>query len=66
MHKTKTWTVRCTPMERLALEMLAQREDRKRSEMLREIVRDAAKRHGLWPPDQVQAQGSGGDATSGA
>lgn len=40
----------CTKQEREALELVAQVEGIKRPELLRQLVRDAAKDRGLWPP----------------
>jgi len=51
MIKTDVIHVRCTTIERQALELVAQHERRNTSETLREIVREAAQRRGLWPPD---------------
>jgi len=42
------------PSERAALELLAQHERRNLSETLRELIRDAAQRQGLWPPETKQ------------
>ena len=50
MRKTESLQVRCTPLERKALEAVAQAEGRKMSEMLRELIREGAQKRGLWPP----------------
>lgn len=42
---------RCNQEERQALELVALAERRKPSEALRELIREAAQRRGLWPPD---------------
>lgn len=47
---------RCTETERAALEMMARAEDRTSSEMLRELVRQAARERGLWPGKVQQTQ----------
>jgi len=39
------------PSEKVALELLAQRERRNLSETIRELIREAAAREGLWPPE---------------
>jgi hypothetical protein len=49
MIKTKLVQARCTDAERQALERIAQYEQRKLSEALREIIREGAKSRGLWP-----------------
>lgn len=42
--------VKMTPEEEAALKALAAVERRNRSEMIRELIREACKPHGLWPP----------------
>lgn len=42
--------VRLLPEEREALLALARAERRRPSELLRELIRDGAKKRGLWPP----------------
>jgi len=56
--KTEIVRARVTPAERLALVMMARREARRPSEMLREAIREAAARRNLWPP--VGQEHSGG------
>jgi hypothetical protein len=50
MNKTQVIRARCEPNEHAALLAIAQHEHRRPSEVLRAIVREAAKRRGLWPP----------------
>ena len=50
MNRTVMVKARCTPIEASALDAIALLEQRKRSETLREIIREAAQRRGLWPP----------------
>ncbi len=45
-----------TPRERLALMRMTKTEGRKLSEMLREIVREAALRRNCWPVDEPTNQ----------
>ena len=49
MIKTEWLQARCTIVEKQALRRIAQYEQRKLSEALREIVREAARARGLWP-----------------
>ena len=51
MTKTEVMRARCTPVERKALGAIAHAEGIKTSEALREVVRQAARERGLWPPD---------------
>jgi len=55
----KIWEIRarCTPAEHAALVTMAQSERRKLSELLRECVRETAKRRGLWPPAEAAQTG---------
>lgn len=60
MNRTMTVRARVNQSERAALLHMAARENRGLSEMLREVIREAARRRNLWP-----AQGAGkgaGDA----
>jgi len=50
-QRTATMRARCFESERRALEDLAKREGRSVSDVLRELVRDRAKRVGLWPTE---------------
>ena len=50
MNRSITVTARFLPIEKTALEQVAEREHRSRSELLRELVRSKAREHGLWPP----------------
>ena len=49
MIRSETIRARVTPTERQALALIAQEEDRRVSETLRELVRREAARRGLWP-----------------
>jgi hypothetical protein len=49
MYKTEFVQTRCTVAEKRALIRIARHEQRKLSEALREIIREAAKSRGLWP-----------------
>jgi hypothetical protein len=48
MTRTEVIRARCTESERVALLRVAQAEQRHPSEMLRELVRQAARDRGLW------------------
>lgn len=50
MLKDRTIVVRTTRFEAMALNEMAEREGLRKSEMLRFILRNAAKSIGLWPP----------------
>jgi hypothetical protein len=50
MFKQPELRARCSDEELLALRQIAEIERRKPTEMLRELVRASAKRHGVWPP----------------
>jgi hypothetical protein len=43
-------SVRVLPEEKRALVRIARQERRKPSELLRELIREAAKERNLWPP----------------
>ena len=47
--KTETVRARVTPAEYTALAALAESQERTPSEVIRELIRTAAKRQGLWP-----------------
>ena len=47
--RSETIRARVTPPERQALVLIAKDEGRQVSEMLRELVRLAARERGLWP-----------------
>jgi hypothetical protein len=53
-YKTMLVQARVSPDEKKALELVAERERRKPSEMLRELIRAAAKECGLWPPEKKE------------
>ena len=56
METRKTATgLRLSPVERQALDNLAALEQRRASEVLRELIRKEARERGVWP---VQAQQS--------
>lgn len=55
MNKTKRIAFRLTPLELESLSKIAQIERRKPSEALREIIREAAQRRGIWPAPQQKA-----------
>lgn len=42
---------RCTPLERRAVECVAQQEGLKLSEAARRLIREGSKALGVWPPD---------------
>jgi hypothetical protein len=48
MKKIDWLKARATPAERRALEAVARQEGRKPAEMLRELVREAARARGVW------------------
>ena len=50
MQRTRFIGLRVSEAERDALLELAQRERRGKSEALRELIRDAARKAGCWPP----------------
>jgi len=50
VNKPLSIQARVSLSERTALQELARFEQRKPSEMLRELVRQAAQARGLWPP----------------
>jgi len=45
--------VHLTEDQATALRLLAQLEQRSISGEMRQLVQDAARRHGLWPPDRA-------------
>jgi hypothetical protein len=55
MNKTRRIAIRLTPLELESLNRIAQVEQRKPSEALREIIREAAQRRGIWPAPQKKA-----------
>lgn len=58
-NKTELIAVRVNQTERMAFELMAQQEQVKKSEFLRELIRETAKQRGLWPlgkPAQEQQQ----------
>ena len=55
MVSDRALRARASPTEVKALRLLAAREGIKATDKLRELVRDAAKDAGLWPP-KVDAQ----------
>ena len=53
MHKTKRLSLMLTPMEKTVIEQLADAEGGlSQSALVRRLVRDAARKHGIWPPDK--------------
>lgn len=50
LMRSKMIPVKVTPEEAAALHELAKLERRNRSEMIRELIREACKPRGLWPP----------------
>lgn len=50
MNKSKMVRVRVSPLEKAALAAIAGHEGRKPTEALRELIREAARQRGLWPP----------------
>ena len=50
MIKTKTLRVRCTETEHLMLMNIAAAEAVNKSEALRHVIREQARRLGFWPP----------------
>lgn len=49
MNRNEYIHFRATVTERAMLQALAEYEGRKASETLREVIREAAERRGLWP-----------------
>jgi hypothetical protein len=62
MIKQPELRARCTQEELLALIAVAEREHLKPTETLRQLVRQAAKQIGAWPPAAVLADGDGSEA----
>lgn len=62
MATKQPFAVRLGPIERKALDLLAQSDERQPGDMLRFLVRVEAKRRGLWEQAEalVQAEQSGG------
>ena len=50
MNRSEMVSVRVLPEEKRALVRIARQERRKPSELLREMIREAAKERDLWPP----------------
>ena len=57
MNKTVAVQIRMTPIDKAAIQAVARFEQRKTSEMLRELVRQAAQERGLWPPKATAHEG---------
>jgi hypothetical protein len=66
MFKQPELRARCSDEELLALRQIAEIERRKPTEMLRELVRASAMKHGVWPPVPgaavLTADGDGSEA----
>ena len=56
MTRTEVIRARVTPRERELLTLIAQQEERNPSQMLRRLLREAARRRGIPLPDWTQAQ----------
>ena len=54
MNRSEMISVRVLPEEKRVLARIARQERRKPSELLRELIREEAQRHGLWPPMVVR------------
>jgi hypothetical protein len=65
MIKQPELRARCSDEELEALRKVAEIEHRKPTEMLRELVRASAKRHGVWPPVPAAAVLADGDGQEG-
>jgi hypothetical protein len=52
MLRNEMVVVRCSTPEKRALEGIARIECRNLSEALRELIRRAAEKRGLWPPKE--------------
>lgn len=53
--KTEQATLRLSPRERIALERIAQVEDRKQADVLRRLIRREAQARGLWRAEGIAA-----------
>jgi hypothetical protein len=58
--------VRCSRVEREALEAIAAYERRKLSETMRELIREGAAKRGLWPPEAPSRAASAKGAVQAA
>ncbi len=56
MKKEVLLPVRITRLEKAALERLSQLEDLNRSDLVRMLIRDAAKEAGIWRPLQNERE----------
>lgn len=54
LHDAKPLLLRMTPRERQALDALAEFDGRRTPAMVRELIREAAQQHGLWPELSTQ------------
>ena len=60
MLKTEYFFVRVTPLEKAAVQQLAQ-DNRDQSRIVRLLLREGLERRGLWPPARVpERQAAGG------
>ena len=50
MQRQNELRARCSPSELKALELLARQEQRKPTDVLRDLVIVEARKRGLWPP----------------
>lgn len=47
--KTVALTLRITPVEKIILAEMAQRQELNNSELIRQLIREESKRQGVWP-----------------
>ena len=62
MNRTKVARAAVTPIERRALELVAQADGLKISEVLRSLIRREAKERGLWASAMDTGEGQNGQA----
>jgi len=56
--KSEEIRARVNPSELMALKLVAQHDRRNMSEVLRELIREAAQQRGLWPPPEQAGRGA--------
>ena len=60
MPRLRELRARCSESEETALELIAKKEGRKPTDVLRSLVIEKAKEYGLWPPAAKLVVGEGG------
>ena len=65
MNKTRTARAKVTPVERRALEIVAEQDGLKISELLRELIRQEAQRRGVWSVALGAVEGQSGQQGQG-